>query len=62
MASATETRAVLSKLDKVTRMLAYGHNGKALLFVSEKDALDQEKVKQALDGTAKLKLRKMQRA
>lgn len=62
MSSAQETRAVLSKLDKVTRLLAYGHNGKVLVFVSEKDALDQDKVKEALKQTKKLTLRKMERA
>jgi len=62
MATAVKTREVLGGLDKVTRVLAYGHNGKALVFVSEKKALDKNKVKEALDATKELKLRKMQKA
>jgi hypothetical protein len=62
MATAIKTREVLSQLDKVTRVLAYGHNGKALVFVFDKDAITKEKVKTALEQTKELKLRRMSRA
>ena len=61
MATAVETRDVLSKLDGVIRVHPNGLNGKALMFVKDKKAVDQDAIKEALAGTKKLRFRKMQR-
>ena len=60
MATAIETRDVLSKLDGVIRVHPNGLNGKALVFVKDKKAFTEEKAKQALDKTEKLRFRKME--
>jgi hypothetical protein len=60
MATAIETRDVLSKLDSVIRVHPNGLNGKALVFVKDKKALTEEAVKTALETTEKLRLRKME--
>lgn len=58
MATAIETRDVLSKLDGVIRVHPNGLNGKALVFVKDKKALTEDAVKTALQATEKLRLRK----
>ena len=58
MGTAIETRDVLSKLDGVIRVHPNGMNGKALVYVKDKKAFTQDAAKKALDGTAKLRLRK----
>ncbi len=60
MGTAIETRDVLSKLDGVIRVHPNGLNGKALVFVKDKKAFTEEKAKQALDKTEKLRFRKME--
>jgi len=62
MSTAIETRDVLSKLEGVIRVHPNGLNGKALLFVKDKKAFTDEMVKNALAGTEKLRLRKMELA
>ena len=61
MATAIETRDVLSKLDSVIRVHPNGLNGKALVYVKDKKAVDQDTIKDALAGTKKLRFRKMKR-
>jgi len=51
----------LSKLDGVIRVHPNGLNGKALVFVKDKKAVTEEKVKEVLSGTKKLRLRKFQK-
>ena len=58
MATAIETRDVLSKLDGVIRVHPNGLNGKALVFVKDKKAFTQEAVKTALATTKELRMRK----
>jgi hypothetical protein len=58
MGSAIETRDVLSKLEGVIRVHPNGMNGKALVFVKEKDVFTMEKAKEALAKTKELRLRK----
>ena len=60
MATAIETRDVLSKLGRVIRVHPNGLNGKALVFVKDKKALTEEAVKTALAATEKLRLRKFE--
>ncbi len=60
MATAIETRDVLSKLDGVIRVHPNGLNGKALVFVKDKKAFTQEVAKTALSATVKLRLRKFE--
>jgi len=60
MATAIETRDVLSKLGGVIRVHPNGLNGKALVFVKDKKALTEEAVKTALAATEKLRLRKFE--
>jgi len=60
MATAIETRDVLSKLDGVIRVHPNGLNGKALVFVKDKKAFTEASVKTALATTEKLRLRKME--
>ncbi len=61
MGTAIETRDVLSKLDGVIRVHPNGLNGKALVFVKDKKAVTEEKVKEVLSGTKKLRLRKFKK-
>ena len=60
MATAIETRDVLSKLDGVIRVHPNGLNGKALVFVKDKKAFTEAAAKTALATTEKLRLRKME--
>lgn len=60
MATAIETRDVLSKLDGVIRVHPNGLNGKALVFVKDKKAFTESMAKEALAKTEKLRLRKME--
>ena len=60
MATAIETRDVLSKMDGVIRVHPNGLSGKALIFVKGKKAVDADKVKEALKGSLKLSLRRME--
>jgi hypothetical protein len=59
MATAVETRDVLSKLEGVIRVHPNGLNGKCLDFVTDKKAFTEEMVTEALEKTEKLRLRKM---
>jgi hypothetical protein len=53
----------LSQLAGVIRVHPFGHNGKVLVYVADKSAFTEEAVKKALvEGTAELRLRKMERA
>lgn len=62
MATATQTRAVLSQLEGVIRVHPFGHNGKALVFVSDKDKFTEKAANEALiKGTKDLRVRKMER-
>jgi len=60
MATAIETRDLLSRLEGVIRVHPNGLNGKALVFVKDKDAVDVAKIKEALSGSTKLSFRKME--
>ena len=60
MATAIETRDVLSKLDGVIRVHPNGLNGKALVFVKDKKVFTQEAAKTALATTKELRLRKFE--
>ena len=51
----------MSKLDGVIRVHPNGVNGKALVFVKDKDAVTEEKIEKALLTTKKLRLRKMKK-
>jgi hypothetical protein len=52
----------LSKLEGVGRVHPFGHNGKALVFVTDAKAFSADKVKEALAGTQKLRLRHIEKA
>ena len=60
MSTAIEARDALSKIEGVIRVHPNGLNGKALVFVKDKKNFDEAKVKEALKGTKKLLLRKME--
>ncbi len=60
MGTAIETRDVLSKLDGVIRVHPNGVNGKALVYVNDKKAVDLAKVKAAFADSQKLSVRKME--
>jgi hypothetical protein len=60
MATAIETRDVLSKLDGVIRVHPNGLNGKALVFVKDKKVEYTDKFKEAFKGSEKLSFRKME--
>lgn len=62
MSTAIETRDVLSKLDGVIRVHPNGLNAKALVLVSDKKAIDEDKLKEAFKGSKNLKFRKMEPA
>ena len=65
MGSAVAAREALAGIPGVIRAHAFGHNGKALVFVSDKKALTEEKVGEALrlaPSTDPLALRKMEPA
>lgn len=59
MGTAIETRDVLSKLEGVIRVHPDGLNSKVLVFVKDKDAIDEKKVEEAFKGSKELSLRKM---
>ena len=62
MSTALQTRAVLGELEGVLRVHPFGHNGKALVFVSEPKKFTQEAADKALMmGTKDLRVRKMTR-
>jgi hypothetical protein len=52
----------LSKLDGVGRVHPFGHNGKALIFVTDAKAFSADKAKEALAATKKLRLRHVEKA
>jgi len=52
----------LSKLEGVIRVHPNGLNGKALVFVKDKDKVSKEQIEEALGKTEKLRLRKMEKA
>lgn len=63
MSSALEARAALSKLEGVVRVLAYGHNGKAVVVLSDKKSPSKERIEELLKPTSKgLKLRRIEKA
>lgn len=62
MGTAIETRDVLSKLEGVSRVHPNGLNGKALVYVVDKDKVTKDKIEAALATTKKLRLRKMEKA
>ena len=59
MDSAIETRDVLSKVDGVTRVHPNGLNSTALVFVKDPKKTTVEALEKALEGTQKLRLRKL---
>ena len=61
MATAIETRDVLSKLDAVIRVHPNGLNGKAKVYISDKTKINQEIIEQTLSQTKKLRFRKMKK-
>ncbi len=61
MGTAIETRDVLSRLEGVIRVHPNGLNGKALVFVRDKKIFTKEVAKLAMEGTKKLRLRKMKK-
>ena len=52
----------MSKLEGVIRVHPNGLNGKALVYVKTKDAVDEKKAKEALLATKELRLRKFNTA
>jgi hypothetical protein len=60
MATAIETRDVLSRLEGVLRVHPNGLNGKALVFVKDKKVEYVDKFKEAFKGSQKLSFRKME--
>lgn len=60
MDSATRARAAFSEIEGVTRVLAYGHNGKVHIYCSEQADLTRELVEDQLK-TAGLGMRKIKR-
>ncbi|HZN40429.1 MAG TPA: hypothetical protein VFD82_16610 [Planctomycetota bacterium] len=58
MATAIETRDVLSKVDGVIRVHPNGLNGKALVFVKDKKVFSPDAAKTALATTKDLRMRK----
>jgi hypothetical protein len=58
MATAIETRDVLSKLDGVIRVHPNGLNGKCLVYVKNKKDFTKDVATEALAKTEKLRLRK----
>jgi len=62
MSTALQTREVLGQLEGVIRVHPFGHNGKALVFVSAGDKFTQEAANKALiQGTGTMRVRKMTR-
>ena len=62
MGTAIETRDVLAKMDGVIRAHPNGLNGKCLIYVSNKDKVNKDTVKEALAKTKELRFRKMKKA
>ncbi|MFK7740069.1 MAG: hypothetical protein AB8H80_07065 [Planctomycetota bacterium] len=62
MGTAIETRDVLSKVDGVIRVHPNGLNGKALIYVRNKKEFDKDALAKALEGTKKLRVRKIKKA
>ena len=62
MSTAIETRDVLSKCPGVIRVHPNGLNGKALVFVKDKEAFTEEVAEKAFAGSPKLSVRKMKKA
>lgn len=63
MPSCLEARETFSKLEGVVRAHPYGHNGRVLVFVSDKKAITEEIIEEALRSSpAGLRLRKIKRA
>jgi hypothetical protein len=60
MATAIETRDVLSKLEGVIRVHPNGLNGKAIVFVKDKKLFSEAGTKKALEATKELRLRKFE--
>lgn len=51
----------MSKLEGVIRVHPNGLNGKALVYVKDKDKVTKEQMEEALAKTEKLRLRKMEK-
>lgn len=66
MSSAVEAREAFSKLEHSVRVMAYGHNGKVVVYFSDKKAMDKEGQKAAEDNLRSspsgLRIRKLKRA
>lgn len=60
MDSAQRARAAFSEIEGITRVMAYGHNGKLHIFCSEQADLTRETVEDKLK-TAGLGMRKIKR-
>jgi len=58
MSTCQKARAALAMKTGVIRVHPYGHNGKVIVYVSDRDALDQESVAAALE-LQDLRLRKI---
>ena len=57
-----EIREIFAKIDGVDRVHPYGSNGKVVVHVVKKDALDRKKAEELLKGHEKFKLRKFKKA
>lgn len=51
----------MSKLDGVARVHPFGHNGKCLVYVTDKKIFNKQVATEALATTKKLRVRKMKR-
>jgi len=51
----------LSKLEGVSRVHPFGHNGKCLVYVTDKKAFNKQLAADALAETKKLRVRKIKR-
>ena len=58
MSSCVKARAALSDFDGVVRVHPYGLNGRVMVYVSKRDALDKETIEGALKMQG-LRLRKI---
>ena len=57
-----EVRGIFAKIDGVGRVHPYGSNGKVVVHVLKKGALDRKKAEELLKGHEKFRLRKFKKA
>lgn len=57
-----EVREIFAKLDGVSRVHPYGSNGKVIVHVTDKKALNRKKAEELLKGHEKFRLRKFKKA